>query len=107
MSISRRGLFRAIFQPIGEATQNVATPEAPEPIRRVRIDRSRCFVFRGPECGACNVCPTQPRALRFRADRPSIDPVLCTACGDCVSACVMTPAAIEWYEIEVEEPVTS
>ena len=60
----------------------------------VEIDKEQCFTFRGPECGACGVCPLERRALSFHRNRPRIDTELCTGCGMCIEACVVFGSAI-------------
>jgi len=79
-------------------------PAALEPIAvaelyfgEAQIDKSRCFTFMGPECGACNVCPpTMPEgaALTFSLGKPQIDTELCTGCGLCRDACPVYGKAI-------------
>ena len=57
------------------------------------ISKARCFVFQGPECGACApACPT--KALRMVAGKPSIDDADCNGCGLCREACPIYDPAI-------------
>ena len=62
----------------------------------VVVDASRCFAFRGPDCGACiGWCPEEASgALRLQAGRPVVDADRCTGCLNCVSSCPVTPSAL-------------
>lgn len=54
----------------------------------------RCFVFRGPECGACKpACPIG--ALTMVAGRPTISDDKCNGCGLCRDACPVWNKAIQ------------
>ncbi|RME23436.1 MAG: 4Fe-4S dicluster domain-containing protein, partial [Deltaproteobacteria bacterium] len=58
-----------------------------------RVLPDRCFVFQGPECGACApACPIG--ALRMVAGRPVIDADTCNGCGLCRAACPVWNKAI-------------
>lgn len=58
-----------------------------------RIQPDRCFVFKGPECGACvPACPV--KALRLELTRPVIDAETCNGCGLCREACPVHGSAI-------------
>lgn len=58
-----------------------------------RIVEADCFVFRGPECGAC--APACPRdALHLELTRPIIDEAQCNGCGLCREACPVHGKAI-------------
>jgi len=62
----------------------------------VRIVQDQCFVFKGPECGACaGQCPDGVDALKLTLGRPSVDEETCIGCGKCITACPTRPAAIE------------
>lgn len=59
------------------------------------VDPSRCFTFRGPECGACaGLCPSGIDALRMRMNRPVLNAEACIGCGLCIDACPTVPKAI-------------
>jgi len=60
----------------------------------VEVLTDRCFTFRGPECGACGVCPLETPALRFERNRPVVDSDRCVGCGMCIDACVVQEKAI-------------
>jgi ferredoxin-type protein NapG len=63
---------------------------------KVRISEDRCFVFKGPECGACaGLCPDGVDALRLVIGRPTIDDEACVGCGICIHACPVRPSAVE------------
>jgi ferredoxin-type protein NapG len=67
----------------------------------VRIRTDRCFVFRGPECGACaGLCPGDLRALTLAVGRPRVDLDLCVGCGLCIAACPTMPPAIELIPLD-------
>lgn len=79
----------------------VACPEAaliPVPVTDVflglaRILTDKCFVYKGPECGACApACP--PKSLRMVAGKPEITSDTCTGCGLCREACPVWDKAI-------------
>lgn len=61
----------------------------------VTINRQSCLPYLGPECGACAPSCPVPGALTMRAEKPVIDPELCTGCGLCREACIVEPKAIE------------
>jgi ferredoxin-type protein NapG len=78
-------------------TGALVVPETPVvKLGVARIAKDRCFVFRGPECGACaRLCPDDAPALKLVAGRPTIDEDVCVGCGLCASACPTRPAAID------------
>ena len=58
-----------------------------------RIVESKCFVFMGPECGACvPVCPV--KAMKTVAGKPVVDEEVCNGCGLCKAACPVFGSAI-------------
>jgi ferredoxin-type protein NapG len=70
----------------------------------VRLNPAHCFVFRGPECGACaGLCPTESLAedppLKLVMRKPQIDSDSCVGCGRCIEACPTIPKAIEMVPI--------
>lgn len=66
-----------------------------------RVDPDHCFVFRGPECGACaNLCPNGIMALSLVRGRPAIDESLCVGCGLCITACPARPKGIKMLPLE-------
>lgn len=74
----------------------------------VRIAKDRCFVFRGPECGACaGLCPEGVRGLTLKAGRPIVDEEVCVGCGLCIEACPTRPPAIELIALDEARVVSS
>jgi ferredoxin-type protein NapG len=74
----------------------------------VRVAEDRCFVFKGPECGACaGLCPDGVDALKLTLGRPSVDEERCTGCGLCIAACPVRPAAIDLLPLGEGERGTS
>ena len=76
-------------------TGALAAPTAGAPpkvvLGRASIDKSLCFVFKGPECGACaRLCPDGVDALTLRLGRPEINDT-CIGCGLCIEACPVGP----------------
>jgi len=62
-----------------------------------------CLAWQGTSCSTCRErCPV-PGAVRVEAGRPTIDPALCTGCGDCVAVCPAPILAIRF----VPKPATS
>ena len=58
------------------------------------VNTSTCFVFKGPECGACRpACPL--KAIRLEACRPIVDDEICNGCGLCREACPVWDKAID------------
>jgi len=57
------------------------------------VETERCFVFQGPECGACHpACPLG--AITLSLGRPRIDAELCNGCGLCRASCPVWGKAI-------------
>ncbi len=68
------------------------------PFGHVTINETTCFPFRGPECGACGVCPLGIDAMQFKRNRPFVDVEQCVGCGLCIQACPTMPASIDFVE---------
>lgn len=67
----------------------------------VRLNKDHCFVFRGPECGACaELCPEDAPALKMIQRKPAIDEEACVGCGRCIEACPTIPKAIEMLPLD-------
>mgnify|MGYP003953137481 CR=1 FL=1 len=57
------------------------------------VDPQKCFVWQGPECGACQpVCPLD--AIELDNGRPVIRTDACNGCGLCRLACPVWDKAI-------------
>lgn len=58
-----------------------------------RIEESKCFAFKGPECGACApACPLD--AITMQRNKPVLDESRCNGCGLCREACPVWGKAI-------------
>lgn len=61
----------------------------------ITIDAARCITWRDVECGVCaRVCPVGLDALRMDDRGHPVIGDACTACGQCISACVTSPSSI-------------
>jgi ferredoxin len=91
-------------------------PAAPAPRQRPRpgerhqparagtfaIAEHLCIAWRGTSCSTCRErCPVEG-AILVEAGRPTIDPAVCTACGDCVAVC---PAPILAIRFTANKPI--
>ncbi len=52
------------------------------------IVEGKCLAWNGSACMTCyDACPLKRTALKFRMNRPVVDPATCTGCGQCEFAC--------------------
>jgi ferredoxin-type protein NapF len=71
---------------------------ASEDSANTAIIAENCLALSGIACRTCeDAC--EPRAIRFQARpgghyHPSLDALLCTACGECVKVCPATAIAL-------------
>ncbi len=68
----------------------------PDPTGQIaRVLTFDCLVTMGSGCTSCiERCPEQGALVTNGVTAPSIDPSLCTGCGDCVLACPAPRPAI-------------
>ncbi|MBR59466.1 MAG: hypothetical protein CMH54_15815 [Myxococcales bacterium] len=67
------------------------------------VDLNLCIAAKGETCDACvPACPFPGTAIRIDTTLsiPLVDPVHCTGCGMCVTACVAKPGAITIFPFE-------
>jgi Fe-S-cluster-containing hydrogenase component 2 len=71
----------------GEAL--VKTPPGGFPSIGTAVVRTEsCLAFNGSVCLTCfDACPLKRSALNFKTNRPVVDPVTCTGCGQCEYVC--------------------
>jgi len=75
---------------VEDEAQEAAVPR----LASASIDTVTCLPYNGPECGACaGSCPVEG-ALRWLGEKPFIDPIHCTGCALCRTACILEPKAI-------------
>ncbi|MBX9928232.1 MAG: 4Fe-4S dicluster domain-containing protein [Gemmatimonadaceae bacterium] len=99
--LDRRGFFSRGFaelfgkaaEAVGERVEDVAAAAG---LRFPVVDAVRCLPFRDVACGVCaRVCPVGEAALRLdERGRPVIGGA-CTACGQCIDACVTAPSSLQ------------
>ncbi|VAW99640.1 Iron-sulfur cluster-binding protein [hydrothermal vent metagenome] len=83
---------QALFLPKQESAAALST-ELPRLAKAV-IDMQNCLPYHGPECGACASACTVEGALKWQAERPTIDLTFCTGCALCREYCITEPKAI-------------
>ena len=87
---SRRGLFGRL---LGRAEEPPAKPPAraapPRPARPgvFTVAEHLCLAWQGTSCSTCRERCPEPGAISVSAGRPTIDPAVCTGCGECVASC--------------------
>jgi len=72
-------------------------------IARVTINTKTCLPYSGPECGACEYACPVPGALKWDMTRPVIDTEICTGCGLCREACIVSPGAVLISSLQHQE----
>ncbi len=71
-------------------------PPKPEKFALAEIDTEHCLPYQGPECGACaDSCPLEGALNWRRGGRPVINSEICSGCGRCREACIVTPKAVK------------
>ncbi len=65
------------------------------------VSEQHCIAWKGTSCSTCRErCPV-PGALTVASGRPTIDPALCTGCGDRVAVCPAPILAIRFVATQV------
>jgi ferredoxin-type protein NapG len=75
--------------------QPPSTNSAAPKFARAEIDTEQCLPYQGPECGACaDSCLLEGGLEWRRGGRPVINSEICSGCGACREACIVSPKAV-------------
>lgn len=94
-SISRRGLFRALFRPLSRARQLASDrkslekgPDLDDGQAKVAVIQDRfCLASQGGMCFTCSERCPEPGAITTQRGVPTVHADICTGCGLCHELC--------------------
>ena len=90
-SVSRRGVFRAIFRPLSRHFETEKSGEDElkgESGARVAVIQGRfCLAYQGGVCFTCSERCPEPGAITTKQAIPTVHADICTGCGICHDLC--------------------